>query len=217
MWGAARAEMGYRTRNKKGVDELYPLTVIRDGVKTFQEVPLKDALKIIELPIFKAPAVLDGRAFPNNIECISKDQVVLVEQRDSLAKRIGVDEVCPPDFDPNKFARFVAKCSYGYAIERYGIEAFESIYIRSAILGMTKDIGQWVGSPDTRELPVRKTPMSGGFRILPDNDVLVRIKLFPRFDGAEYITVIGKMKQFHADQYRLIKGGREAVRAKSIY
>jgi hypothetical protein len=181
MWGAARTEMGYRTRNKKATDELYPLTVIRGDVKTFQEVPLKDALKIIELPIFKAPAVLDGRAAPENIECISQDQFVLVEQRESLAKRIGVDEVCPPDFDPANFARFVAKCSFGYAIERYGIAAFESIYIRSAILGITKDIGRWVGSPDTRELPIRKTPISGGFRILPDNDVLVRIKLFPRF------------------------------------
>jgi len=213
MWGAARTEMGYRTRHKKGAGDLYPLTVIQDGVKTVREVPLKDALKIIELPIFRGPASLDGRIFQNGIECISKDQFVLVEQREDIAKRIGVDEVCPPDCDPEIFARFVAKCSLGYAIERYGIEAFESIYVRSAILGNTKDIGRWVGSPDTRELPVRKTPMSGGFRVLPDNDVLVRIKLFPRFDGAEYITVVGKMKQFHADQYRLIKAGREAPRA----
>jgi hypothetical protein len=216
MWGAARAEMGYRTRHKRGAHDLYPLTVIQGGVKTTREVPLKDALKIIELPIFKAPAILDGRAFLDGIECISRDQFVLVEQKENLATRIGVDEVCPPDCDPEIFGRFVAKCSYGYAIERYGINAFESIYVRSAILGNTKDIGRWVGSPDTRELPVRKTPMSGGFRILPDNDVLVRIKLFPRFDGAEYITVVGKMKQFHGDQYRLIKDEREAPRAKSV-
>jgi hypothetical protein len=57
--------------------------------------------------------------------------------------------------------------------------------------------------------------MSVGFKIPPNNDVLVRIKLFSRFHGAEYITVVGKMKQFHADQYRLIKAGREAPRAKS--
>jgi hypothetical protein len=213
MWGAARAEMGYRTRHKKGACDLYPLTVIQNGVKSIREVPLKDALKIIELPIFKAPAILDGRTLTDGIECISKDQFLLVEQRDDLAKRIGVEEVCPPDCDPEIFARFVAKCSYGYAIERYGIEAFESVYVRSAILGSARDIGRWVGSPDTREFPVRKTPMSGGFRILPDNDVLVRIKLFPRFDGAEYLTVVGKMKEFHADQYRLIKAGHEAPRA----
>jgi hypothetical protein len=58
--------------------------------------------------------------------------------------------------------------------------------------------------------------MSVGFKIRPDNDVLVRIKLFPRFDGAEYITVVGKMKEFHAIQYRLIKADREAPRAASL-
>jgi hypothetical protein len=212
MWGAARAEMGYRTRRKKRASDLYRQTVILGGIKTVREVPLKDALKIIELPIFKLPAILDGRDFMGDIECISKDQFVLVEQREDLAKRLGVDEVCAPDCDPDIFARFVAKCSYGYAIERYGIEAFDSVYVCSAILGRTTDIGRWVGSPDTRELPVRKTPMSGGFRILPNNDVLVRIKLFPRFDGAEYVVVVGKMRQFHADQYRLIKDKREAMR-----
>lgn len=216
MFGAARAELGYRTRHKKKADDLFPLTVVRDGVKTTQEVQLNDALKIIELPIFKAPAALDGRAFQSGIECISKDQFVLVEQRQNLAERLRVDEVCPPDCDPNIFARFVAKCSYGYAIERYGFTAFQSIYVRSAILGKTSDIGRWVGSPDTRELPIRNTPMSSGFTILNDDDVLVRIKLFPRFDGAEYVTVVGKMNRFHADQYRLIKGGREAPRARLI-
>ena len=216
MWGAARAEMGYRTRNEKGAGDLYTLTVLKGGVRTSRKVPLKDALKIIELPIFNAPAILDGRDCSDSIECISKDQFVLVEQRDDLAKRLGVDEVCAPDCNPDLFARFVAKCSYGYAIERYGLEAFDSVYVCSAILGREKDIGRWVGSPDSRELPVRKTPMSGGFKILPDNDVLVRIKVFPRFDGAEYLTVVGKMKQFYADQYRRTRGGREAPQAWSL-
>ena len=58
--------------------------------------------------------------------------------------------------------------------------------------------------------------MSCGFRIFPNNDVLVRIKLFPRFDGAEYVAVVGRMKQFHADQYRWIRGGSEAKRARGL-
>jgi hypothetical protein len=53
-------------------------------------------------------------------------------------------------------------------------------------------------------------------RILSNNDVLVRIKFFPRFDGAEYIAVVGRMKQFHADQYRRIRGGPEAKKAGGL-
>lgn len=96
MWGAARAEMGYRSRDKKGPEALYPLTVICNGIKSVRQVPLRNAFKIIELPIFKAPSTLDGRALEDPIECISKDQFLLVERREDLAKRIGVDEVCPP-------------------------------------------------------------------------------------------------------------------------
>jgi len=209
MWGAARAEMGYRTRNKKDADSLYQLTSVRDGVKTTRSVPLKDALKIIELPIFDPPTILSGRPDTGHVGSVSKDQFVLVESMEQLASRLGVDEVCPPEFDPDKFARFVAKCSLGYAVERYGIDAFEYFHVCSAIRGKADDIGRWVGSPDAREFPTRKTPMSCGFRIFPNNDVLVRIKLFPRFDGAEYIAVVGRMKQFHADQYRRIRGGPE--------
>src|SRR5579859_1879534 len=203
MWGAARDEMGYRTRHRKR--DRYPLTVIRNGVRETMNVPLADALKIIELPIFKAPSILLGQSRSERIECVSKDQFVLVEPIVDLARRLSVDEIYPPEFDPEIFARFIAKVSYGYAVERYGLGAFESIYLRSAILGETKDIGRWVGSPESRELRICNTPMSGGFKILPDNDVLVRIKLFPRFDGAEYVVVIGKLRPFYADQYRLVR------------
>lgn len=88
MWGAARREMGYHT-HKKDADDLYPITVIRDGVKTVREVPLKDALKIVELPIFKAPASLDGRDCFDSIECVRKDSIVLDEQRESRKEAWG--------------------------------------------------------------------------------------------------------------------------------
>jgi len=202
MWGAARAWMGYRSRHPN--PKRYAQKVIRNGEKETIIVPLSDALKIIELPIFKAPSALLGQGYADRIECVSKDQFVLVESINDLTRRLCVDEICPPEFDPEIFARFIAKVSYGYAIERYGWEAFESIYLRSAILGTTTDIGRWVGSPESREFRICNTPMSGGFKILPDNDVLVRVKLFPRFDGAEYVAVVGKLRSFFADQYRLV-------------
>jgi hypothetical protein len=206
--------MGFRTRDKKARrGRLYPLTVIRNGIRQELKVPLADAIRVIELPIFEQAAALDRRCYLGGINCISKDSFVLKESKEQLASRLGVDEVCAPSFDPEVFARFVAKVCLGYAIERYGIGAFEVIYVRDAILGKSHDVGMWVGSPLSRELRVRETPMSIAFKILQDNDVIVRVKLFPRFDGAEYITVIGKMGQFHADQYRLVRFGRETAAA----
>lgn len=208
MWGAARAEMNYRTRHTKRPTKTYCLTTIYNGAKLSRNVPLRDALKIIELPIFPPPAELDGRSLSGKIAYVSKDQIVLTESREQLAKRLGVDEVCPPEFDPEIFARFIAKCSYGYAIERYGITAFDSIYVRSAILGTAQDIERWVGCSNIREFPVRATPMSGGFKILENDNLIVKLKLFPRFDGAEYVTIVGKLNHFQADQYRQIRSQR---------
>jgi len=213
MWGPARAQLGYRTRDRGRSKRLYPLTVVKDGQRTERKVLLSDTLRVIELPIFAPPAALSGRAYTEGIISESKDSFVFEESKESLARRLGVDEVCPPRIDLQTFARFVGKVSYGYAIDRYGLDAFENVYLRPAILGTKDDIGMWVGSPPNRELPVRATPMSGGFKILPNNDVVVRIKLFPRLDGAEYVTVVGKMKSFHADQYRLLRKGSEAAAA----
>jgi hypothetical protein len=96
------------------------------------------------------------------------------------------------------FARFIAKMAYGYAVERYGLSAFEEVYVLSAILGESDDIGRWVGCPQFREFPVRPCNISVGYKIIPRDELVVRIKMFPRFDGAEYVVVIGKVAEGYA-------------------
>lgn len=93
------------------------------------------------------------------------------------------------------FARFIAKMAYGYAVERCGLEAFEQVYVVPAILGECNDIGKWVGCSDRREFPVRQCNISVGYKIIPGDDLVVKIKMFPRFDGAEYVVVVGKIKR----------------------
>jgi hypothetical protein len=213
MWGAARMATRFSSRHSKRKDTTYPLIVIKNGSKKTLRVPLRDALKIIELPIYLLPAILNKQSTMNKTRLVSKDQFIFEESKETLAKRLNVDEVCSPEFDPNIFMRFIAKCALGYAIEQYGFNAFEAFFIRDGILGRTDDLGQWVGSPTTRELPIRNTPMSVGFRILPDNNVGVRLKLFARYDGAEYIVIVGQMKTYFSEQYRLIKNNSEVPRS----
>jgi len=94
------------------------------------------------------------------------DVFELHERADDIAKKHGADRIVPPDLDVKSFARFVAKMAYGYAVERYGLEAFERTFVLPAILGTSDDIGRWVGCSDIREFGVRNCNVSLGFRIL---------------------------------------------------
>jgi hypothetical protein len=96
-------------------------------------------------------------------------------------------------------ARFIAKMAYGYAVERYSLKAFEKAYVVPAILGESNDIGRWVGCSDRREFPVRQCDVSVGYQINPGDDLVVKIKMFTRFDGPEYAVVVGKIKEVYRD------------------
>jgi hypothetical protein len=71
----------------------------------------QDHWKVIRLPVYPFPVSIDGRSYASGIECTSMDVFELGERGDSA----------------EDFARFVAKMAYGYAVERYGLEAFERV------------------------------------------------------------------------------------------
>ena len=73
------------------------------------------------------------------------------------------------------------------------------MYVLPAILGQTNDIGRWVGCSDRREFPVRNCVVSVGFKIIKRNELIVKVKMFAQFDGAEYVVVVGRMKQVYLD------------------
>ncbi len=175
------------------------MLVEKDGKRFTIEVPLQDQWKVIRLPIFPIPAALDGRPFESGIESTSMDQFELSERAEDIAKRHGVDRVIFPEYPSEIFARFVAKVSYGYAVGECSLNAFEQVYIIPAILGDTNDIGRWVGCPVRREFPQRESiGVSVGFKVIPERDFIVRVKMFTQFDGAEYVTVVGKLKEIYA-------------------
>jgi hypothetical protein len=93
--------------------------------------------------------------------------------------------------------------AYGYAIERYDLNAFEDVYVLPAMLGDSDDIGRWVGCSDRGEFPVGQCNVSVGFQIGPKDDLAVKVKMFAQFDGAEYVVVIGKVKEVYSNYYRV--------------
>jgi hypothetical protein len=125
------------------------------------------------------------------------DVFELGERGEDIAKRHRADRVLPPRYRVEDFARFIAKMAYGYAIERYGLNAFEKVYVLSAILGESDDVGRWVGCSDRREFPVRQCNVAVGYRIILGDELIVKIKMFAQFDGAEYVVVIGQIKEIY--------------------
>ena len=201
MFFAARAALGTRTRRPKDRTKPHPMFVERAGQIERVDAVWQDHWKVIQLPIFPLPASIYGRPYVSGIECTSMDVFELGERREEIARRHHADKVFPPMYSAEDFGRFVAKMAYGYAVERYDLDAFEDVYVLPAILGESDDIGQWVGCPDRRELPVRHCNISVTFKIFPKDDLVVRIKMFPEFDGAEYVVVVGKVKGIYRDYF----------------
>ena len=201
MFFAARAALRTRTRRPKDRATPQPIFVERAGRIEKVDAVWQDHWKVIQLPIFPLPACIDGRSYASGIECISMDVFELGERGEEIARRHHADKVLPPKYSAEDFARFVAKMAYGYAIERYGLNAFERVYVLPALLGESNDIGRWVGSTDLREFPVRQCSISVGFKIIPQDDLVVRIKMFPQFDGAEYVVVIGRVKEVYRNYF----------------
>lgn len=211
MWFAARAALRTTTRHKKDREKHYPMVIERNGKPVKVYAPLEEHWKIIQLPIFPLPSHLDDRTYSDGIEYTSMDTYELDERGVEVAARFGASRVVAPEILAIDFARFIAKMAYGYAIEKYGLEAFENIYVLSSILGQSNDIGRWVGCPTTREFPIRECNISVGFIIESSRELIVKIKMFPRFDGVEYVIVVGKIKAVYRDFFLV----RETFERKS--
>jgi hypothetical protein len=203
---AARAALRTRTRRRKEREKPQPMLIEKNGERQTIEALWQDQWKVIQLPIFPLPAHIDGRPYTSGIESTSMDQFELSEKGEEIAKRHGVDKVLSRNYPLEIFARFIAKMAYGYAVERYTLNAFEDIYIVPAILGEKDDIGRWVGCSDIRELPVRDCNISVGFKIISRDELIVKLKMFPQFDGAEYVAVIGRVKKLYVNYIHSLGG-----------
>jgi hypothetical protein len=204
MFFAARAAMASPTRRQDERERRQRIHVERNGKIEEVEAHWQDQWKLIELPIFRPPAHIDGRPYGGGIEVVSKDTFELLERGDDVARRHDAERLVPPDYRPEDFARFIAKMGYGYAVAAYGLNLFldgigrPSSYVLPALLGDRDDIGRWVGCSDRRELPIRQCNVSVAYGIIPgvlqwERELIVKLKMFPLFDGAEYVIVIGRV------------------------
>ena len=108
-------------------------------------------------------------------------------------------------YDPNNFARMIAKIAYGFAVAQFGVDDIEDLGIVSAIKGETDDIGKWVGCTEKENFspnPVLhswKSQTTASYRIDIPNETIpgkltYKVSLFSLFDTPEYTVVVGNIK-----------------------
>ena len=51
---------------------------------------------------------------------------------------------------------------------------------------------------------MRDFTVSVGFKIISGRELIVRLKMFAQFDGAEYVVVIGRVKEIYINYFHSI-------------
>jgi len=210
-----------RSYNKRK-DEVPAKLEIGETVK-YIKIPKDDAPIIFALPIFLQPSILDNRSFQPGIQGTGEFQIHEIRgiAKEKLRKKHGGPGTVSFDiaYNPNNFARMIAKIAYGFAVAHYGIDDIEDLGIVSAILGETDDIGKWVGCVDDEkfapntvlhswQLQINASYQIDKPRESMDARLLYKISLFSLFNTPEYTVVVGNVKNL-MDKMSLPFGSQE--------
>ncbi len=192
----------------KHEDEIPAKLEIGESVK-YINIPRDDAPIMFTLPIFLAPSILDIRPFQPGIQGTGDFQIHEIRgiAKEKLRKKHGGPGKVSFDiaYNPNNFARLLAKIAYGFAVAQFGLDDVEDLGIVSTIKGETDDVGKWVGcvsgekfAPNT-VLHSWQSQIQGSYQIddlkgTMEARLSYRISLFSLFSTPEYTVVVGNVK-----------------------
>lgn len=207
---AVRTVLELPTRRKKNRPDTLPLIFVRDGVRTEEQVPIDDAVPAFILPELGPPETypemrhslgLFPGAFVPKVHI--PDERKTDEHLESLLVKYGADAVETPfEINHAAFLQMLAKIGMTEAIGIYGLDAFERILVRDAVLGKDR-VEWWVGSDGSNDMYLQ-----GGFddsshviaavRPRGQHEVWIRIKLWNKSVTPEYIVVVGRLRLGYA-------------------
>jgi len=197
------------TRHKDERPNAFPLTVEREGQQDKVNIPIQKLPAWLWLQRFTLPACIDKRYYDKSIETINVRGGSWVLLGRHLVKELG-DELNADSlavtvtYTGHNFARLLAKIAYGFAIEEFGANIIDDAYVLPALLGDSKNIGQWVGcagKPPDGENNLHEIRLS-----VKNGDIYAYVRLFAKFAVApEYLVVVGHAPFVQEDSLRLPK------------
>lgn len=88
----------------------------------------------------------------------------------------------------------IAKIAYCFAVARFGLEAFQEVFVRDMILGVVDDAGRWVGTRESvapkREGKLHHLELHYNGR---DKLLVGEVHLLADSDTPSYNVVVGRL------------------------
>jgi hypothetical protein len=186
-----RVKLNLRTRDRKNRPSELPMTITKDGKKETIKVRPQNHFTLLMMPEFNLPTYLDDRPYEKGIDLVGMVAAQIGGPTiDNFRKQYDKISI-PVKFTPVDFARLIAKIAYGYTVAKLGMDLIKDVYVIPAILGISDDIGRWVGCSLEWKLPPQNDDLHCVEYSVLNDEIYVRVRLFAHFDTPEYFVVVG--------------------------
>lgn len=196
-----------RSYRKKRRPTSFPLIIDRGFGDESVSVPVEEHPAVAVLPRYASPSWLESHRRSTGIEVVGASTVYFgrLPLSDFVKKFKGTRLTGTVTYEPTAFARLVAKIALGYCAGRFGFDAVRNAYVTPAILGISDDVGTWVGSTEGYRLalspqPADRVTHAVGTDVL-DGDIVAYVRLFAWAVPDEYIVVVAPVPNGHNDPH----------------
>lgn len=183
----ARAALSLPTRRRARMPAAFPLLLTRDDAEREIDVPVRDHLAVLPLPLYGLPAVIQTLRFG------PPPEVLLARHG---AERVGANL----RLDHHMFARLLAKIGYSLAVAELGMDSIGERSVLPLVRGDLSEAGRWIGSSEdvmepgpgdvlyTARVETYSPADAPG---APSSLIIVTLRLFANRPSPVYIVVAG--------------------------
>ena len=188
-WAAARAVLGIRTRRPKRRTEGFNVTLEVHGQDKVVRVSAEDHPAPLAWPIYAFPGEMPPEATRPGTSLIRVRTAIRKKKAVALMRLHGAQAVRYTIPDPTKFARFLGKIAYCFAVACSGLPATREAPLLKALLMDGPEIFKFVGNDDgsSRFTAGDEQEVAMGAN---ENGRVVYIRLLPILQAQEYIVFV---------------------------
>jgi hypothetical protein len=171
------------------------ILILKNGEKRQIELPLEEYSILLYFPIFPRPGY-DNKHYKSGIILMGVDTICFGSTPAEVAIKYGADKLILKDrpYHYIEFAKTIAKIGYSYAVAEGQIKKIKGKpVLLSALLGISNDIGRWVGtsqkSGSYQNLLHRLEPFEDKGKGL----LIIEVQLFANRNAPIYEVIIGHL------------------------